>query len=69
MRGESGGILYLLILLLVLLSHDSSKKSTTIRIKKSTKEKITNLDFVKKDSYDDILQKLMEFYEEYAKRN
>ena len=66
---EKGVILYLLVLLLAMLSPDTSRKSTTIRIKKSTKDKITNLDFVKKDTYDDILQKLMEFYEEYVKRN
>ena len=45
------------------------QKSTTIRVKKSTKDKITNLDFVKKDTYDEILDKLIEFYEEYVKRN
>ncbi len=44
-------------------------QSTTIRIKESTKDRITNLDFVKKDTYDDILKKLIEFYEEYVKRN
>ncbi len=43
--------------------------STTIRVRKSTKDKITNLDFVKKDTYDEILEKLIEFYEEYVKRN
>jgi hypothetical protein len=69
MRGKAGAMTYLLVLLLVLLSSDTSKKSTTIRIKKATKDKITNLDFVKKDTYDDILQKLVEFYEDYVKRN
>jgi hypothetical protein len=45
------------------------QKSTTIRVKKSTKDRVTNLDFVKKDTYDEILEKLIEFYEEYVKRN
>ncbi len=45
------------------------QNSTTIRVRKSTKDKITNLDFVKKDTYDEILEKLIEFYEEYVKRN
>ena len=40
------------------------KRSTTIRIKEQTKEKITQLDFVKKDTYDQILEKLIPFYEE-----
>ncbi len=69
MRGKTGVIMYLLIPLFVLLSPATSKISTTIRIRKLTKDKITNLDFVKKDTYDDILQKLIEFYEDYAKRN
>ncbi len=66
---EMGVISYLIVLLLVLLSSDDSRISTTIRIRKSTKDRITNLDFVKKDTYDDILQKLVEFYEDYVKRN
>ncbi len=45
------------------------QESTTIRVKKSTKDRITNLDFVKKNTYDEILEKLIEFYEEYVKRN
>ncbi len=45
------------------------QESTTIRVKKSTKDSITNLDFVKKNTYDEILEKLIEFYEEYSKRN
>ena len=45
------------------------QKSTTIRVRKSTKDRVTNLDFVKKDSYDEILEKLIEFYEEHAKQN
>jgi hypothetical protein len=37
--------------------------STTIRINKSTKEKIENLDFVKKHTFDEILTVLINFYE------
>ncbi len=40
-----------------------STKSTTIRINQDTKEKIENLDFVRKDTFDQILSKLIEFYE------
>ena len=40
-----------------------STKSTTIRINKSTKEKIENLDFVRKDTFDEILLKLIKSYE------
>jgi hypothetical protein len=39
-----------------------STKSTTIRIDLNTKEKLANLDFVKKDTYDEILLKLISFY-------
>ncbi|MBW2999401.1 hypothetical protein KY339_01910 [Candidatus Woesearchaeota archaeon] len=50
-------------------STESTKSTTTtIRIKDSTKEKLANLDFVKKDTYDEILLKLMEYYEEQKKR-
>ena len=52
--------LVLLICLAILLQ---KKPSTTIRIKKQTKQKISNLDFVKKDTYDEILEKLIIFYE------
>ncbi len=45
------------------------QESTTIRVKKSTKDRVTNLDFVKKDTYDEILEKLIEFYEEHGKNN
>ena len=44
-------------------------KSTTIRINQSTKEKIENLDFVKKDTFDTILNKLIEFYKEKKKKD
>jgi hypothetical protein len=37
--------------------------TTTIRISKETKEKIENLDFVKKHTFDEIMNELMEFYE------
>lgn len=38
-------------------------KSTTIRIDEETKEKLENLDFVKKHTFDEILNELMKFYE------
>jgi len=38
-------------------------KSTTIRINQSTKEKLGNLDFVRKDTFDQILSKLIKYYE------
>jgi len=40
-----------------------STQSTTIRINQSTKEKIESLDFVRKDTFDQIMLKLIEFYE------
>ncbi len=40
-----------------------SIKSTTIRIGQDTKDKIENLDFVKRHTFDEILNELMEFYE------
>jgi len=48
-------------------SFTSSPASTTIRIDKSTKEKIENLDFVRKHTFDEILNELMEFYEKNKK--
>ena len=48
-------------------NNTQSTKSTTIRIEKETKEKIENLDFVRKDTYNQILLKLIEFYEENKK--
>jgi len=39
-----------------------STESTTIRINKSTKGLLDNLDFVRKDTYDDIIIKLMDYY-------
>ena len=45
-----------------------STKTTTIRIEQKTKEKIENLDFVRKDTYNQILLKLIEFYNKHKKR-
>ena len=42
-------------------------KSTTIRINQLTKEKLENLDFVRKDTFDEILSKLIKFYENKKK--
>ncbi|MBS3158451.1 hypothetical protein J4206_04145 [Candidatus Woesearchaeota archaeon] len=36
--------------------------STTIRISSSTKEALENLDFVRKDTFEEILLKLIEHY-------
>lgn len=44
-----------------------STKSTTIRIDKNTKEKIEKLDFVKKHTFDEILNQLINFYEKNKK--
>ncbi len=60
------GVGYLVLLLVVFLS---VSKSTTIRVRKSTKDKIMNLDFVKKNTYDEILLELVEFYEKRKKIN
>lgn len=45
-----------------------STKSTTIRISEETKEKIENLDFVRKHTFDEILNELIENYEENKKK-
>jgi hypothetical protein len=45
-----------------------SAKSTTIRIHNKTKVQIEQLDFVRKDTFDQILNKLMVFYEKNKKR-
>ena len=42
-----------------------SIKTTTIRIEQETKEKIENLDFVRKDTYNQILLKLIKFYNKH----
>lgn len=39
-----------------------STKSTTIRISEETKNKIENLDFVRKHTFDEILIELINFY-------
>ena len=41
-----------------------SASSTTIRISHETKQKIENLDFVRKHTFDEILNELVKFYEE-----
>lgn len=41
--------------------------STTIRISRSTKEKIENLDFVRKHTFDEILLILLEIYQKSKK--
>ncbi len=49
-------------------NNTKNTKSTTIRIDKSTKNKIENLDFVKKDTFDSIITKLVDFYEKNKKK-
>jgi predicted DNA-binding protein len=44
-----------------------STESTTIRISKETKEKLENLDFVRKDTFDEILLNLIEHYKKRKK--
>jgi len=44
-----------------------TNQTTTIRIREATKDRIANLDFVKKDTYDEILARLIEFYEKYGR--
>ena len=39
-----------------------STDTTTIRIEKSIKEELENLDFVRRDTFNEILSKLIEFY-------
>jgi len=41
--------------------------STTIRISEETKEKLENLDFVRKHTFDNILLELIKFYEKNKK--
>jgi hypothetical protein len=38
-------------------------------VSKRTKERLENLDFVRKDTFDEILMKLAEFYEKGGKPN
>ncbi|MEK6848756.1 MAG: hypothetical protein AABX65_03950 [Nanoarchaeota archaeon] len=42
-------------------------QSTTIRIEQSTKEKMVNLGFVRKHTYDEILLKLIEVYNKHER--
>jgi len=49
-------------------TNTKSTKTTTIRIEQETKEKIENLDFVRKDTYNQILLKLIEFYNKKEKK-
>jgi len=50
------------------INNAKSAKTTTIRIEQETKEKIENLDFVRKDTYNQILIKLIEFYNKHKKK-
>ena len=43
-------------------------QSTTIRLSQKTKELLENLDFVKKDTFDNIILKLIDFYEKNKKK-
>lgn len=45
-----------------------STESTTIRISQKTKKRLYNLEFVKKDTYDEIITKLIEVYEKQKKK-
>lgn len=40
-----------------------STESTTIRINQRTKERMENLDFVKKHTFDEIIEELIRSYE------
>ena len=42
---------------------DSVEKSTTLRLNESTKNRLQNLDFVRKQSFDEIILELIKFYE------
>ena len=44
-----------------------SIESTTIRISKKTKERIEKLDFVRKDTFNEILNRLIDLYEKKKK--
>ena len=45
-----------------------SINTTTIRIETSIKEQLENLDFVRKDTYNQILLKLIEFYNSHNRQ-
>ena len=44
-------------------NNTKNTKSTTIRVSQETKDELENLDFVKKDTFDSIIHKLIDFYE------
>ena len=46
---------------------NKSTNTTTIRIEKSIKEELENLDFVRKDTFNQILSKLISFYNKNKK--
>jgi len=46
-----------------------NNKDTTLRIKKNTKEKLHSLDFVKKDSDNDIIECLIDVYSSFSGEN
>jgi len=39
------------------------EKSTTLRLNESTKNRLQNLNFVRKQSFDEIILELIKFYE------
>ena len=43
-------------------------KDTSMRIRKEVKKRLLNLDFVKRQSENDIVLGLIEFYEKHRKR-
>lgn len=47
----------------------NNTKSTTIRISQETKDKIENLDFVRKHTFDEILLELINKYEHTGRGN
>ncbi len=46
-----------------------SDKDSTVRLKQSTKEKLHSLDFVRKDSDDDIVNYLIDVFKESHKKD
>jgi len=45
-----------------------ASKDTTIRISQKTKKRLNSLDFVKKQSYDFIINYLVDFYKKRGKK-
>jgi hypothetical protein len=45
------------------MSAKSTNESTTIRVSRRTKERLENLGFVRKHTFDEILLELADFYE------